>query len=282
MQDSISIRLLTTLAEFQACHEVQQAAWQFPDRLIIPYTQLVTIQQHGGLVLGAFDGPELVGFVYGFLGRRGTGPLYFFSQRMGVLPAYQGRGIGERLKWAQRAWAVEQDLPQIIWTYDPLESPNAWLNIAKLGGVVRHYERDFYGDHDTPLHRQLASDRFLVEWDLHSDRVVARLETGWSPPTGDGLLALAGPPLNAVTWDERGVPLCGVPNLGLDLARLLVEVPARWQELRQIDLIPAADWRSKTRLLFEHYFALGYAVTGYAGHVVAGRRRNFYLLELET
>jgi predicted GNAT superfamily acetyltransferase len=279
MDESITIRSPSSLEEFQACHQVQQAAWNFPDRLIIPYTQLVTVQHNGGVVLGAFDGSQLVGFVFGYLGRRAGGPLYLFSQRMGVLPAYQGKGIGEGLKWAQRAWAVEQGLERIVWTYDPLESPNAWLNIAKLGGVVHEYERDIYGEHNTPLHDQLPTDRFLVEWELQSDRVVARLSPDWAASTADDLLAQAGPPLNQVTWDERSLPCSAPPDLSRKEAALLVEVPADWQGLRQADMSLASDWRARTRLLFEHYLGRGYAVTGYAGGQATGRRRNFYLLE---
>jgi predicted GNAT superfamily acetyltransferase len=279
MDSGITIRLLNSLAEFQACHQVQQEAWKFPDLLIIPYTQLVTIQQNGGVVLGAFDGDLLAGFVFGYLGRQAGGPLYLFSQRMGVLPAYQGRGIGEGLKWAQRAWAVEQGLARIVWTFDPLESPNAWLNIAKLGGVVRHYERDIYGQHNTPLHDRLPSDRFLVEWELQSDRVLARRSPGWQPPTVGDLLSRGGPPLNLITWDERSLPRSASPNLMRNEPALLAKVPAGWQELRQADMVLASDWRHKTRLLFEHYLGQGYVVTGYAGGQVAGHRCNFYLLE---
>ncbi|MGD2206087.1 MAG: GNAT family N-acetyltransferase [Anaerolineae bacterium] len=279
MINDITIRLLESVDEFQACHQVQKVAWQFPDLLIIPYTQIITVQQNGGAVLGAFDGAELIGFVFGYLGRQRTRPLYLFSQRMGVLPAYQGKGIGERLKWAQRAWAVEQGLDRVLWTYDPLESPNAWLNITKLGGLARHYERDIYGQHNTPLHNHLPSDRLLVEWELLSERVLARLSADWSPPTVDELLTQADPPLNPVSWDSRGHPCSGPSDLSRDERTLLVEVPAAWQDLRKADMALAADWRGKTRKSFEHYLAQGYVVSGYASGAVAGRRRNVYQLE---
>jgi predicted GNAT superfamily acetyltransferase len=279
MDSEIAIRLLETLEEFQACHDVQKAAWEFPDSLIIPYTQLVTFQHNGGVVLGAFDGRRLVGFVCGYLGRQGQGPIYLFSQRMGTLPAYQGRGIGEQLKWAQRTWALAQGLARILWTYDPLEAPNAWLNIVKLGGIVHQYERDIYGEHDTPLHDHLPTDRLLVEWELLGDGVVARLAPGWRAPGAGDLAARAGHPLNRVTWDERNLPHSAPPDLLRKEPVLLAEVPADWQGLRQADMALASDWRAKTRLLFEHYLSQGYAVTGYLSEREAGRRRNFYLLE---
>jgi len=279
MDDPIAVRSLETLAEFQACQVVQKATWEFPDLLIIPYTQIVSAQHNGGMALGAFDGAGLVGFVFGYLGRHGDGPLYLYSQRMGVLPAYQGRGIGQQLKWAQRAWALEQGPDRILWTYDPLESPNAQLNIAKLGGIVRQYERDFYGQHETPLHNHLPTDRFLLEWELQSERVLARLSSGWSAPTLNDLLTQTGLPLNPVTWDCRGLPRSDAPDLTRAEPTLLAEVPADWQALRRADMDLAMAWRTNTRLLFEHYLARGYAVTGYASGWAAERRRNCYLLE---
>ena len=279
MQDQIVVRTLCTLEEVRACHAVQRGAWAFPDLLIIPYTQLLTIQHNGGVVLGAFDGTELVGFVFGFLGRWERGSLYLYSQRMGMLPAYQGRGIGERLKWAQRDWALEHELDCIAWTFDPLESPNATLNITKLGGIVRQYRRDIYGQHDTPLHSGLPTDRFLLEWELKSARVLARLSASSSPPDADAWLAELGAPVNPPLWNEQGLPVCGAPDLTRQDPLLLVGVPADWQTLRKADSALAWEWRLRTREIFEHYLGQGYAVTGYARDTAPERRHNLYLME---
>lgn len=277
MHDTIVVRPICQPGEFRACHDVQREAWAFPDLLIIPYTQLLTIQHNGGVVLGAFDGPQLVGFVFGFLGRDQAGTLYLFSQRMGVLPSFQGKGIGERLKWAQRAWALEHALDRILWTFDPLETPNAYLNIAKLGGIVRRYQRDIYGEHDTPLHSGLPTDRFLLEWELNSPRVLARQASPAPSPSAGTWLAELGRPLNAPTRDEQGCAVCGTPDLRQDAA-LLVGVPSQWQALRRANGALAAEWRQRTRELFEHYLRLGYAVTGYARGDPSDVY-NLYLLE---
>jgi predicted GNAT superfamily acetyltransferase len=282
MDDQVTIRPLETVAEFQATHAVQKAAWGFSDLLVIPYRQLITFQQHGGVVLGAFRGPELVGLVVGYLGRRNDGPLYLFSQRMGVAPAYQGQGIGERLKWGQRAWAVAHGLDRIVWTYDPLEARNAWLNVTKLGAVVRCYECDLFGPQDQACQPHLPSDRFVLEWELHSEPVLARLLRGWSPPTHGALLAQADTVLNYVTWDEQQLPHCGSVKLERTDPALLAEVPGNWGAICQADPPLALDWRLKTRVLFEHYLERGYAVSRYASGCFEERRRSFYLLEKET
>jgi predicted GNAT superfamily acetyltransferase len=279
MDERITIRLVGTQEEFLACHAVQQAAWNFPDLMIVPYTQLVTLQNQGGLVLGAFDGPNLVGFVYGFLGRRQGGPVYLFSQRLAVAPAYRGRGIGARLKWAQRLWALEQAMKSIVWTYDPLLPVNANLNIAKLGGIVRHYHRDVFGMQTSVTGSSLPTDRFLLEWDLLAEHVVVRLSPNWRSPSVQDLQAAAGPPVNSVTRNQQGLPVCGKTDLDRNDDALIVEVPAEWQHILGADPGLAWEWRAKTRRLFEGYLARGYGVTGYAADRGAGRRACFYLME---
>ena len=64
---------------------------------------------------------------------------------MGVAASYQSRGVGYQLKLAQRELVLDQGIDLVTWTYDPLESRNAYLNIHKLGGVCRTYMRDYYG-----------------------------------------------------------------------------------------------------------------------------------------
>ncbi|NIP92192.1 MAG: acetyltransferase, partial [Gemmatimonadetes bacterium] len=62
---------------------------------------------------------------------------------------------------------------RMYWTFDPLESRNAYLNLSRLGAVVREYAPDMYGVSDSPLHRGLGTDRFVVTWELDTARVQA-------------------------------------------------------------------------------------------------------------
>ena len=61
------------------------------------------------------------------------------------------------------------------WTFDPLEIKNAFLNIARLGAVVRRYAPNFYGVTSSRLHGQVPTDRLYAEWWLESDWVSSAL-----------------------------------------------------------------------------------------------------------
>lgn len=260
---NLTVKMIESVRDMKFTHGIQRNVWGYRDASIIPFTQLISIQNNGGLVLGAYLNERLVGFLFGFLGRSGD-KLYMFSQRMGVLPQVQSQGIGRQLKLAQREAVLAQGIDLIVWTYDPLEGKNAMLNIERLGGITRTYARDIYGRVDNPLQSGLATDRFLVEWKLNHPHVLERLDAAQTTPSPE-------------TWEEA-YRLVNYANWGSELPRpiaadldlnddvLLVQVPANLQAIRRRDLKVAAGWRNTTRVIFESYFARGYAVTGFASN----------------
>jgi predicted GNAT superfamily acetyltransferase len=276
----ITVRKIEKIEHFRQCQEIQKQVWGFTDMQVIPFTQLIMAQKNGGIVLGAFDGDKVVGFVYGFMAMR-EGRLYLYSQRMGVLTHHQRQGIGYRLKLAQRNVMLTQGIDLIVWTFDALEGPNANLNIEKLGTIVRTYERDIYGPVvESTIHGGLNTDRFLAEWRLMSQRVREHLSPSYERPDSAAILESSEFTLvNRVTWNKDGWIEPGEINLALTGDKLLVEVPPHLQALKQANLKSAQEWRRKGRLIFEHYFTQGYAVTGFATGMVDLQRRNLYILE---
>ncbi len=99
----IDIRPIETYAEYRACEQLQKLVWG--DEFVVPLNVLTTVQRNGGLVLGAFIGQELVGFVFGFLARTADGRLKHASHMAAVRPDLRDSRIGERLKRAQREFA---------------------------------------------------------------------------------------------------------------------------------------------------------------------------------
>jgi predicted GNAT superfamily acetyltransferase len=160
--------------EFEQMVELEFAVWGFGERDVVPSQMYVVAAKIGGQVLGAFVDDKMVGFVLAYPGVRGGRP-YLHSHMAAVLPEYRDLGIGRRLKLAQRDDALARAIPLIEWTFDPLQTRNAYFNICRLGAVVRRYLLDVYGSTSSPLHGGLPTDRLVAEWHLASDRVVSVL-----------------------------------------------------------------------------------------------------------
>ena len=247
------IRPLSGHAEYLASVALQHAVWgeDFVDT--IPPAMLWAAQRTGGVASGAFgaDG-ELLGLVFGITGCR-AGELVHWSDLLAVRPELRGRGIGRALKLHQRELLLAAGVPLVQWTFEPLESKNAWLNF-RLGIIAREYIRDVYGEGASHLHRGLGTDRLVADWQIGSERVRARLDG-----TG-GEEAISAVSVNDVALQE-GWPRSGEPRLGLDDHRLRLRIPASIQPLKAADPGLAREWREVTRAVFEHYLARGWVVT---------------------
>jgi predicted GNAT superfamily acetyltransferase len=96
---------------------------------------------------------------------------------LAVLPEYQQRGVGLRLKWAQREESLSRGLALITWTFDPMQARNANLNLRRLGATATEFLENFYGVTTASLHHGLPTDRLLVRWDLAAPRVADAWQT---------------------------------------------------------------------------------------------------------
>ena len=168
------IRPLTRLEDFERCVVLQLEIWGYGDGDVVPRRIFMVAERIGGQVIGAFDGDTIVGFAMSLPGYR-SGRTYLHSHMLAVLPAYRNAGLGRRLKLAQRNDAIARGIDLMEWTFDPLEIKNGYLNIARLGAIVRRYEPDFYGPSSSPLQGGLPTDRLYAEWWLRSPRVTGLL-----------------------------------------------------------------------------------------------------------
>lgn len=277
---SIEIRPIRTIEEYRRVEDLQRRVWCLEDAEIVPDHLLVTANKNGGVLLGAFDlgsteigsVEPLVGFVLGFVGLTPEGSVKHCSHMMGVDPDYQDRGLGYRLKLAQREHVLKQGLDLVTWTFDPLESRNAYLNFHKLGGTCNTYLRNLYGDMRDGLSGGLPSDRFQVEWHIASRRVEQRLR---GEPGGAGLSGLRSAGvliLNAFSLE--GFPHPPDDVLPMQGERFMIQIPADFQAIRTADMALAGAWRAHSRALFEAGFAAGYS----AVDVLYEGGRSCYLL----
>jgi predicted GNAT superfamily acetyltransferase len=200
----IVIRECRGFEELQACVDLQIEVWGYSDGDVIPRRVFLVAQKIGGQAIGAFeiqgignrdlgtqglgtggdgDASSMVGFAFGLPGvktgaqsRSGLPESYLHSHMLAVKEGYRNQNIGARLKLAQREDALRRGIERMEWTFDPVEIKNAFLNIHKLGAVVRRYEENFYGVSSSRLQGGLQTDRLVAEWWIASDRVAAAIE----------------------------------------------------------------------------------------------------------
>lgn len=178
--DEIQIRECTTIEEFDSCVALQREAFGLPDLEISPRRHLIVSRQVGGWTLAAFVAGQMVGFVHYLVGVSPDDEIFGYSHMMSVAKDYQNKGIGARLKWAQRERALAEGRTFIKWTWDPMQARNAHFNLNRLGVTVNSYVDNYYGTdyfadpaqavEDRP---GLQSDRLYAGWELNSPRVVA-------------------------------------------------------------------------------------------------------------
>jgi predicted GNAT superfamily acetyltransferase len=193
---------------------------------------------------GRSDDGDLIGFAYGFIGRDpATGEMYHYSQTAVVATAWQGRGVGRRLKLGQRAYVLETGLTRMRWSYDPVRASNAHFNLDVLGARGRWFVRNFYGIDDMGRDRGQPSDRVIVDWDLvgpptppavPSPLTVRSQPTEPSQTTGPsrgGAGDVAGGTGGGDANGEQAPPFPGWGETVRFGADLLIGVPRHWADV---------------------------------------------------
>jgi predicted GNAT superfamily acetyltransferase len=230
MSAEIVVRKCAGIAEFQRCVDLQKEIWGEEDIEVEPATLFVVAAETGGQVLGAFEGPRLVGFTLALVGYT-NGTVFLHSHMTGVLAEYRDRRVGRALKLFQREEALGRGIRLIVWTFDPLEARNAHFNLNRLGAIARKYFPNLYGVTTSPLHFGLPTDRLWAEWRLDSARVVAAVSDLGREP-GAGSVAAT------------------------------IELPGELEQWKTSDMARVAKVQAGIREEFAAWFARGYAAVG--------------------
>jgi len=290
IMSNFNIRLIETPEEMRDVEEIQRVVWPDSETDVVPLHLLITAAHNGGLVLGAFVEEKMIGFVFGFPGIETTpdGPRpKHCSHMMGIHPDHRDDGVGFALKRAQWQMVRHQSLDHITWTYDPLLSRNAYLNIAKLGAVCVTYHRSEYGDMRDGLNAGLPSDRFQLDWWINTQRVQKRLSKRPRPTIKLMHAARAGlHPFYTLHQSALRHAQGGAPGLvrppehvpPFEDRLLMAEIPADFLALKSADFSLARDWRFFTRELFETAFEKNYIVTDFIFDQNNGNPRGLYVL----
>ena len=264
---AIQIRALKTIAELKAVEDLQVEVWGCSERDILPSLTLIPLLDIGGVLLGAFDQQELVGFVVGFPGFEAGQPI-LHSDMLAVRERYRSSGLGYRLKLEQRSLALANGIDKITWTFDPLQAANAHLNFGKLGVFADQYKINYYGETSSALHRT-GTDRLWVTWLLRSDHVKRRL----SAPGNKSSVAEAVPALISIGPD--GEPVAAVLDVRQNAGR--IEIPNDINALVNFDPARANRWREATRAQFTAAFAANFVATDFF-KAPTNTRAGFYIL----
>jgi predicted GNAT superfamily acetyltransferase len=241
----VVLRPCRGIQEMDGCVQLQIDTWGYNDGDVIPRRMFIVAQRIGGQVIGAFDASSrLVGFAMalpgvkparvqsGSVGHSSSEPptAYLHSHMLAVLPTYRNAGIGRRLKLFQRKEALSRGVTLMEWTFDPLEIKNAFLNIHRLGVIVRSYSTDFYGVSSSRLQAGLPTDRLHAEWWMTSKRVEA---------------ILSGSPYESPEVQET------------------ITVPKAVSDWKATSVSQALDLQMDVRRRFLAAFSSGLAVTGF-------------------
>ena len=267
-----TIRPFRTHRDYEACIALQEATWGagFSER--VPMALMIVSQRLGGVAAGAFDDDgSLAGFIFGLSGIENGIPVHW-SDMLAVRTDCQGQGLGIRLKSYQRDAVLEHGIRRMYWTFDPLESRNAYINLARLGIVAREYVENMYGQTDSPLHRGIGTDRFVALWQLDARRVERRLAAEPSPPVIEDLAevprVLDCTPGSPSGWPEPEIRDMAGAN------EVLAAIPSDIQALKSASPGLAARWRAATRSVLRSYLSNGYEVC----ELIRGARVSRYLL----
>ena len=266
------IRPLRTEEDFRHCVDLQEEVWGtgFTERVGVALLKVSV--RLGGIAAGAWDaGGRLTGFVFGVTGIE-DGRAVHWSDMLAVRTGVRDGGLGFALKAYQRRELLRRGITTCYWTFDPLESRNAYLNLGKLGATVGEYVVNMYGESDSPLHRGIGTDRFVALWALDSPRVEARLSGADRPPPPGVCHDL---PVAIDVEDEEGLPSPLETHELAGASRLLVPIPTDIQAVKARDPALALVWRLVVREVLAARLAEGFRVV----ELLRGGALSHYLVE---
>lgn len=252
---NIVVREIKGQKELRAVEELQKEVWGVPDLDVVPLTQMVAVQAADGILLGAFDGETLVGFVFGFVSLE-HGQTTHHSHMLAIKTDYRNFDLGSRLKLAQRERVLAQGINLMTWTFDPLQSLNAYINFNKLGVFSNRYFINFYGEDATSFLHQTGTDRLWITWDLTNRHRESQIDKELFKENFGQIT-----PLVKVGVDE--FPLSSELEEGLEANHALIEIPSNINELVKRNNELAGKWRESTRRAFTEAIKKGFLVENF-------------------
>ena len=251
------IRLLTTQAEFEACAALQREIWGLPEAEAMSSITLHILAMEYprlGILLGAFDRNEMVGFSVAMASFDQQTAYYHM---LGIRPECRDAGLGDHLVKKTNHLLKQQGVRYYCFTFDPLEGRNAHLYLNRQGAVGIKFKPDAYGVSGA-MHGGLPMDRLLARVDLNAPLPL-------SPPGLDEAL--------------QQYPVAAVGKMP-ESESVLVEIPSDIALLRKKDHAAALAASQSARALFHEYITMrGLVSCALIRGEQNGLPRSFHLLK---
>ena len=269
-ESSIVIRDIRAAEEMREVEQIQKIVWGVDDLDVVPAAQLIASKTAGGVLLGAFHESQMAGFVFGFVGWE-NGTAIHHSHMLAIRPEFRHFNFGIKLKLAQRECVIKQGIAEMTWTFDPLQSQNAYINFNKLGVVSKRYLVNFYGEDATSFLHRNDTDRLWVSWLLKSRRVRDRLADGISESAIEGAVPL-------IEVESGDTPRSYDFESCAKNEKLSIEIPGDINYLQERDTDLAFDWRLATRSAFTRAIEADFLVEEFFRRKAGGKPTGVYIL----
>jgi predicted GNAT superfamily acetyltransferase len=194
---------------------------------------------------------------------------------LAVKADYRNLDLGRSLKLAQREHVMAQGIGLISWTFDPLQSLNAYFNFSKLGVLADRYLPNFYGEDAASFLHQTGTDRLWVSWFVSSERVQRAISGSSEPFNSSSALPL-------IEVDVNDSPRRNDLSQGLAQEHSAIEIPSNIDALEQQNRETARRWREETRWAFTEALKAGYFVESFAREMRDNKRIGKYFLRKDT
>jgi predicted GNAT superfamily acetyltransferase len=218
---------IESLQQQLSARKVFDQTWKIFGSTEVTPNLLQAMVHSGAYLSGAFVDEKCIGAAFAFPAT--TGGLHLHSHMTAVLEEYRDQGVGYALKIDQWHWANKNNYSEISWTFDPLVSRNAKLNLIKLGVNISTYHPNFYGDMPDALNAGDESDRLMVSWKVVGENPVKRELISTPKPTD-----------------------------------ILIQIPSDIVAIRSKDREENLRWRRKVREQFLQAFEKGGQVVGFS------------------
>jgi len=277
--DDLQIKIADNNDIFNDLQFLHRKIWGIQDIDVTPTHIYSAVNKNGGVMLCAYIDNKPVAFSFGFYGKDEDDSHYFYSHNMGVLKDYRHQGIGLLLKIELARQLLRKNVNLVKWTFDPLESANAYLNIHKLQATSYTYITNYYEEMQDSINRGVPSDRLIVHWNISTqllNNVMRNHNEKKEYILADDHI------LNRIHYDSENLPqphemALNLPVNKKEMECFFLEIPSNLHFLREKSMETVINWRYHVRNILSACFEKGFFISD----AIYIKPRFYYVLTLK-